>query len=79
MVCDQIYRMYTKVKIEYGSPVYASAAKTTLDELNPIVTEALRTVTGAFKSTQRETFHVLGHSTERSTKNPKNETQFVVT
>ena len=55
----KIYRMYIRAKIEYGSPVYSSAAKTTLDELNPIVTEAQRTATGAFRSTTRETIHVL--------------------
>ena len=53
--------MYIKTKIEYGSPVYSSAAKTTLDKLNPTVSEALRTATGAFKSTQRETIHVLAN------------------
>ena len=28
----KIYRMYIRAKIEYGSPVYSSAAKTALDE-----------------------------------------------
>ena len=55
----KICRMYIRAKIKSGSPVYASPAKTTLEELSPIVTEALRTAIDGFNSTLRETIYVL--------------------
>jgi len=57
--CMKIYRSMIRSKIDYGCQVYGSAAETTLNSLNPVVTEVLRLATGAFKSTPRDSLHVL--------------------
>ena len=56
-----IYRMYIRVKMDYGAPVYESEATSILNSLNPIATEALRVATGAFKSTSTESLHILAN------------------
>ena len=48
------YEMYIRSKLDYGSPLYASASDTLLKTLNSIATEAIRIATGAFKSTSVE-------------------------
>jgi len=57
--CLKIYRSMIRSKIDYGCQVYGSAAETTLNSLNPIITEILRLATGAFKSTPRDSLYVL--------------------
>ena len=55
----RIYRTYIRSKLEYGALVYSSAAATTLDKLNTVVTDALRISTGAFKSSPTDSLHIL--------------------
>ena len=57
----KIYQMHIRFKIEYGAPVYSSAAKSTLVPLDSITTECLRIATGAFRTTPTETLHVLAN------------------
>ena len=57
----KVYRMYIRSKIDYGAPVYSSAAKSTLASLDTVITECLRIATGAFKTTPTETLHVLAN------------------
>ena len=47
--------------MDYGAPVYSSAAKTTLNAFDSITTESLRIATGAFKTTPIDTLHVLAN------------------
>ena len=48
----KIYQMFVRSQLDYGSPVYGSAAKTTLSLLDAVTSESLRIITGAFKTTQ---------------------------
>ena len=57
----KIYQMYIRSKIEYGAPVYSSAARSTLVPLDSITTECLRIATEAFRTTPTETLHVLAN------------------
>ena len=62
----KIYRTYIRAKLDYGAPVYSSAAATTLDKLNTVVTDALRIATGAFKSTPTDSLHILANEMKLS-------------
>ena len=55
----KVDQIYIRSKIEYGAPVYSSAAKTMLASLDSITTECLRIATGTFRTTPTETLHVL--------------------
>ena len=67
----KINRMYIRSKLDYGSPISASASDTQLKILNSIATEAIRIATGAFKSTHVETLYVLAN--EMSLENRRKE------
>uniref|UniRef100_A0A2P2HXV0 ribonuclease H n=1 Tax=Hirondellea gigas TaxID=1518452 RepID=A0A2P2HXV0_9CRUS len=53
--------MLIRSKLDYGCIIYNSASPTALKILDPISNKALRTSTGCFKSTPRETLHVLAN------------------
>lgn len=55
----KVYRMYIRSKLDYGAPIYGSACSTHLNTLNTVANEALRIVTGAFRSTPIQTLQVL--------------------
>ena len=55
----KIYQLYIRSKLYYGAPVYGSASKTSLQQLDTITTESLRIGTSAFRTTPTETLHVL--------------------
>ena len=57
----KIYQIYIRSKLDYGSPVYSSAAKMTLAMLDSITNECLRIAAGAFKTTPTETLHVIAN------------------
>ena len=57
----KVYQIYIRSKLAYASPVYDSAAKSTINSLNSITTESLRIATGLFKSTPIEALHVLAN------------------
>ena len=50
-----------RAKLDYGAPIYSSAAAITLDKLKTVVTDALRISTGAFKSTPTDSLHILAN------------------
>ena len=53
-----LYKTYIQSRLDYGSVVYASAAKSYLDWLNPIQNQALRLCISAFRSSPRTSLHV---------------------
>ena len=57
----KVYQIYIRSKLDYGAPVYNSAAKSTLNQLDTITTENMRIVTGAFRTTPIETLYVLAN------------------
>ena len=57
----KIYRTYIRSKLDYGSPIYASASDTLRKLLITVATEAIRIATGAFKSTPVETLYILAN------------------
>ena len=56
-----LYRALIRVKLDYGAIVYNSATKSTIDTLNSVPNEALRTATGSFKSTPIKTLYTLAN------------------
>ena len=59
MCAMRIFRMYTRSKIDYSLPKIAGAAQSNLKILRPIITEAIRLATGAFRSTPVESLHAI--------------------
>ena len=57
----KIFRAFIRAKLDYGVPLYSSAAKSTLNALDFITTESFRIATGAFKTTPMDTLHVLAN------------------
>ena len=57
----KVYQIYIRSKLDYGAPVYSSAAKSTLNQLDAITTESMRIATGAFRTTPIETLYVLAN------------------
>ena len=57
----KIFQMYIRDKMDYGAPIYNSAAKATLNSLDTITRESLRIATGAYKTTPIETLHMLAN------------------
>ena len=57
----KLYQIYIRLKLDYGAPVYSSAAKSTLSQLDAIATESMRIATGAFRTTPIETLYVLAN------------------
>ena len=57
----KIYRMCIRAKMDYGAPVYGSAATSIINTLNLTAKETLRLATGAFKSTPTESLHILAN------------------
>ncbi|GBL72884.1 RNA-directed DNA polymerase from mobile element jockey [Araneus ventricosus] len=55
----RIYRSLVRSKLDYGVPVYGSAAKSTLKMLDPLHHQGLRIVTGAFRTTPIPSLHVI--------------------
>ena len=57
----KIFQTYIRAKLDYGAPVYSSAAKTSLNILDGITRECIRIATGAFKTTPIESLFVLAN------------------
>ena len=53
-----IYKATVLSKLDYGSQIYGSASKASLQRLEPIQNEGLRLITGAFRSSPTESLHV---------------------
>ena len=58
-VLMRTYRIVIRSKIDYGCVVYGSANESLLKSLDTVANEAMRIVTGAFKSTSIESLQVL--------------------
>ncbi|GBN44912.1 Glutamyl aminopeptidase [Araneus ventricosus] len=55
----RIYRYLVRSKLDYGAPVYGSAAKSTLKILVSVHHQGLRIATGAFRTTPIHSLHVI--------------------
>ncbi|GBN81959.1 hypothetical protein AVEN_67739-1 [Araneus ventricosus] len=55
----RIYRSLVRSKLDYGVPVYGSAAKSTLKMLDSVHHQGLRIATGAFRTTPIPSLHVI--------------------
>ena len=55
-----IYNAQVRSRLDYGCIVYILASETNLKLISSIPTEALRIITGAFKTTTISTLHVFG-------------------
>ncbi|GBL84435.1 hypothetical protein AVEN_117196-1 [Araneus ventricosus] len=55
----RIYRSLVRSKLDYGVPVYGSAAKSTLKLLDSAHHQGLRIATGAFRTTPIPSLHVI--------------------
>ncbi|GBL76420.1 UNC93-like protein [Araneus ventricosus] len=55
----RIYRSLVHSKLDYGAPVYGSAAKPTLKILDSVHHQGLRLATGAFRTTPIPSLHVI--------------------
>ena len=53
-----LYKTYIQSRLDYGSIVYASAAKSYLDWLKPVQNQGLRLAVGAFRSSPAVSLHV---------------------
>ncbi|GBN24737.1 putative RNA-directed DNA polymerase from transposon X-element, partial [Araneus ventricosus] len=55
----RIYRSLVRSKLDYGVPIYGSAAKSTLKMLDSVHHQGLRIATGAFRTTPIPSLHVI--------------------
>ncbi|GBN58766.1 hypothetical protein AVEN_120834-1 [Araneus ventricosus] len=55
----RIYRYLVRSKLDYGAPVYGSAAKSTLLILDSVYHQGLHLATGAFRTTSIPSLHVI--------------------
>jgi hypothetical protein len=55
---DTIYTSFIRPKLEYGCVLFAGAPKTTLDKLDRVEIECLRTITGATRGTSRAKIYI---------------------
>ncbi|GBL92584.1 hypothetical protein AVEN_123765-1 [Araneus ventricosus] len=55
----RIYRSLVRSKLDYGAPVYGSAAKSTLKILDSVHHQGLRLATGTFRTTPIPSLHVI--------------------
>lgn len=61
LILRHLYRIFIRSKLDYGSMIYHSAAKTTTNILEPVVNDCLRMITGCFKSTPVESLKIIAN------------------
>lgn len=60
-ILKMIYNTQIRSRLDYGSIVFMSASRTNLQKIESIPNDALRTITGAFKTTPIKSLKVLGY------------------